>query len=58
MRLTKTWAEWLAANPPPDLQTLAEYYGGVGAIPEDIWRKYQTDLVSWQKRRQDRRLEY
>jgi hypothetical protein len=57
MKQADDFARWLTNNPPPDLQAISEYYGGLGLVPENIWKQYQADMVAWQSRRANRRLD-
>jgi hypothetical protein len=42
-----TFAEWVKANPPPDLQDLVRKYGGYHLIPPEAWTQYDQALVNW-----------
>lgn len=53
-----TFADWIAANPPPDLGELVRKHGSYGAIPGEAWDAYDAALREWQWRRQDRTLPY
>jgi hypothetical protein len=51
---TETFSEFLARDPPPDLQKLAEEFGGLGNVPADRLADYQKRLTEWRNRVRDR----
>jgi hypothetical protein len=53
----KTFAEWLADNPPPDLQALAEHYRGLGNVPEAVMQTFEAQMAEWEARRKVRHFE-
>ena len=55
--MKKTYEEWAAANPPPDLQQLAEKYGGLMRVPPDEWTRWDRELRTWQLRYQTRHFD-
>jgi hypothetical protein len=53
----KTFAEWLADNPPPDLQALAEHYHGLGNVPEAVMQTFEAQRAEWEARRKVRHFD-
>jgi hypothetical protein len=45
-----TWQEFLAADPPPDLQALVRDHGDWLDIPEDQWQAFHLSMKKWQLR--------
>jgi hypothetical protein len=43
---TKSFGEWLKENPPPDLQALADRYGGIGNVPDEAWAEHPAPSMS------------
>jgi hypothetical protein len=48
------YVEWLAENPPPDLQAIVTACGDFGDIPGEVWAKFTDDMADWQYRRRHR----
>jgi hypothetical protein len=42
---------WLAANPEPSAQQLAERYGGYAQVPVDEWTKLDRPIVARRAKR-------
>jgi hypothetical protein len=53
----QSFTEWLVDNPPPDLQALAEHYGGLGNVPEGVMLTFEAEREEWQQRLKLRHLE-
>jgi hypothetical protein len=45
-----TFADWLEANPPPDLQELVAKYGGYHLIPPEAWTRHDQEMADWNSR--------
>src|SRR5262249_60880807 len=54
MTTDDTFANWLRANPAPDLQALVERHGGYDKITPEAWAEYDRALAEWQERRRHR----
>ena len=54
--MIKTFDEWIKDNPPPDVQALAEKYGGLGLVPHEEWVRWDKELRDWQLKCQSRHL--
>lgn len=50
----KLFAEWLAANEPPNLQALAAQYGGLSDVPAEVWLQFWRELEGWRERQRRR----
>lgn len=50
------WHEWLKLNPPPNLQALAEKYGGCGNVPPWAWDEWDAQYAAWEEARRSRLL--
>jgi hypothetical protein len=44
---TMTFAEWVKANPPLDLQELVSKCGGYDFIPPEAWARHDQALADW-----------
>jgi hypothetical protein len=51
------FAAWIKVHPPPDLQQLAEQYGGLGRVPAHAWAAYDHAMAIWQEMYRKRHLE-
>jgi len=51
---TDGYADWLRANPAPDLQDLVERFGGYSNITAEAWAEYDRAMADWQERRRRR----
>jgi hypothetical protein len=50
----KTFADWFKDNPPPDLQTLALIWGGLGNVPSAELDAFAREREQWLIRLRDR----
>jgi hypothetical protein len=48
--------QWIAANPEPDPQALAERYGGYSRVPVEEWSRLDRLILDWQRRYSARAL--
>jgi hypothetical protein len=48
------FADWLRANPAPDLQGLVARHGGYDKITPEAWAEYDRAMADWQERRRRR----
>jgi hypothetical protein len=48
MAATRTFADWLKDNPPPDLQALIAVYGEYDKITTEAWVMFERDREQWQ----------
>jgi hypothetical protein len=48
------FAEWLEANPPPDLQALVNKFGGYGRIPGWAFTEFDRQMAEWRELRSAR----
>lgn len=48
------YADWLRANPAPDLQELVARHGGYDKIPPEAWAEHDRAMADWQARRRTR----
>jgi hypothetical protein len=46
--------EWVKKYPPPDLQALAERYGGLSRVPVEAWREFDAAKLKWETLRRKR----
>jgi hypothetical protein len=44
-------------NPQPDLQALAQRYGGLGNVPDAVLDAFQAEREQWEVRRKFRHLD-
>jgi hypothetical protein len=51
---TDGYADWLRANPAPDLQELVARFGGYSNITPEAWAAYDRALAEWEERRRIR----
>ena len=42
------FGEWIKRYPPPDLQALAERYGGLSRVPVEAWREFDAAKERWE----------
>jgi hypothetical protein len=50
----KTYAEWLAVNPEPDLQELVQTFGRYDRIPAWAWQQFDQEMEAWRARYRER----
>jgi hypothetical protein len=50
----ESFEQWIKQNPPPDLQALAERYGGLGRVPPEEWQRFDEAKEAWERRRRAR----
>ena len=48
------FGEWIKKYPPPDLQQLAERYGGLSRVPVEAWKEFDAAKAEWELRRRKR----
>jgi len=48
------WHEWLAKNPPPDLQALIAKRGMYNNITHEDWAEFDRQREDWDTRRKER----
>ena len=49
------YSEWRRQNPEPDLQALAEQYGGLGNVPPEAWADFDRAREEWSIKYHERR---
>ena len=47
----ESFPEFLAQDPPPDLQALATEFGGLSEVPIERWHEFQRARRDWNMRR-------
>jgi hypothetical protein len=55
-RQSESFEQWLAKDPPPDPQMLAEKHGGWSKVPPEQWRRYDRAMAAWRERYRKRHL--
>jgi len=50
------YADWLRANPPPDLQEVVSKHGGYDKITPEAWAEYDRAMAEWQEARRHRHV--
>jgi hypothetical protein len=48
------FGEWIKRYPPPDLQELAQRYGGLSRVPVEEWEKFDRAKARWEALRRRR----
>lgn len=48
---SKTFREFLELDPPPSIQDLAQRFGGLGDVPQDLMVLHQAAMRQWNLRR-------
>ncbi len=48
------FAQWLKANPAPDLQALVERFGGYARVPPEAWAEFDRAKERWEAERKAR----
>jgi hypothetical protein len=51
------YSEWLKRNPAPNLQALAEYYDGLGNVPEAKMQEFEAARAEWETLRKSRHFD-
>jgi hypothetical protein len=51
------YSDWLARNPAPDLQRLAEVWDGLGNVPESKMQEFEAEREEWEAKRKNRHLD-
>jgi hypothetical protein len=52
--MSADYADWLRANPAPDLQELVARHAGYDKITPEAWAEYDRAMAEWQERRRGR----
>jgi hypothetical protein len=55
-QLDDSFAAWLAKDPAPDPQMLAEKHGGWSKVPIPAWQRFDRAVAAWKERLRKRHV--